>query len=59
MPAIGRHMPRGLKRCLTTTGVNFGPMHAFHVVPFMGPIVSVMTLHGQENSKKQTSQLSL
>ena len=27
-------------------------MHAFHVVPFMGPIVSVMTLHGQENSKK-------
>ena len=33
--------------------------HAFHVVPFMGPIVSVMKLQGQQNSlEKQTNQPS-
>ena len=45
--AIGPNMPRGLKRCLTTTGVNFRPMT--HVVPFMGPIVSVVNLRGRQN----------
>ena len=34
--------------------------HAFHVVPSMVPIVSVVNLHGrQKNLEKQASQLSL
>ena len=34
--------------------------HTSHLVPSMGPIVSVMTLHGRAKSalEKQTSQLS-
>ena len=36
-------MLRGAKRCLIATGVNFRDM------PSMGPIVSVMNLHGQQN----------
>ena len=35
---------RGPKKCLTTTRVNF------RARPFIGSIVSVMTLHGRKNS---------
>ena len=39
--------PGGPKRCLTNTGEY--QTHTSHLVPFMGPIVSVVTSHGRQN----------
>ena len=44
-----KHVYRGAKRCFISTGVNFKPISTFYVVLSMGPIVSVVTLHGQQN----------
>ena len=41
---ISPDKPRGSKRHLTNTGVN---IRSIHLVPSMGPIVSVMTSHAQ------------
>ena len=40
------------KKWLLITAVNFGPIitHAFHAVPSMGPIISVVNLQGRQNS---------
>ena len=39
--------PGGPKRCLTNTGEY--QTHTSYLVPFMGPIVSVVTSHGRQN----------
>ena len=49
VPVIAPNMLRGPKRRLTTTGINFRPMPSMLVVLSMGSIVSVVTLHGQQN----------
>ena len=45
---IDLEKPGEHKRCLANTGVNkIRPIHTSHLVPSMGPIVSVVTSHGQ------------
>ena len=42
---------RGPKRHLTKTEVNFRPIrYTSHLVPLIGSIVLVMTLHGQQQN---------
>ena len=53
---IGPDKPGGTKRHFTNTGVNIRPMHASHLVPSMGPIVSLMTSHGQQNQLQKADQ---
>ena len=45
VPTIGPDKPTGPNRHLTNTEVNFRPIPPVH-----GPIVSVVTLHGQLNT---------
>ena len=49
MLAIIPNILRGPKRCLTTTGPQF-QVHAFHVVPSIGSIVSVVNIHGHRKT---------
>ena len=54
-PTSASHRPKHSlwrKKCPLITAVNFGPIvtHAFHAVPSMGPIISVVNLQGRQNS---------
>ena len=46
------HRPKHAQRTYETSHYHWSEfqIHAFHVVPSIGPIVSVTTLHGQSNS---------
>ena len=50
-PRSASHRPRQDWRTLRDISPTQGEYqtHASHLVPSMGPIVSVMTLHGQKN----------
>ena len=57
-PRSASHWPREHWRALRDISPTQGEYqtHTFHLVPSMGPIVSVITLHGWQNQLYKTDQ---
>ena len=60
-PRSASHRPRHNWRALKTSHQHRGEYqtHTSHLVPSMGPIVSVMTLHGRQNQLYKSRPVSL